>query len=244
MAPVLSQLRRYRHRSRTGRWSAVAASLAVAMLMAPTPSPAAIICNIGPFQLPVTQDSMLRAGDRNTNEGANQILSIAGTGNTRIVLEFTNVGVFCSTKLVLAVADNPGNWGPGGKWISVHPLLSEFDEGNGQSWGLPRNQQAKGSGAGVTWSCPTDTNIANQTSNCAEEWAGGEIGPIIESVLVTNETTGPIIFDLSAYRLANIDATTFRFLIKKDNDGAPGRIDFHSKESPFTLVITPFLELF
>jgi hypothetical protein len=191
-----------------------------------------IQCSV-PLDVEVTADSMLRAGDRNTNEGANPVLSISGAGNTRVVLESSaSATTATSATLYLDIVTNHGNWGPAGKWISVHPLAEGFAEGNGAAWNLPPPGQ-KSSIPGVTWNCPTDTNLGNQASDCVEIWSGGEFGAVIDSVLITNDTVGTIQFDLTTWVNANV-GQPLRFLIKKDNDGAPGRIDMSSREGSGT----------
>ncbi len=184
----------------------------------------------GFIDLPVIGDSMLRGGDKNTNEGANPLLSIAGSGNTRIVLNFGVKPLNSFTaELLLTVADNPGNWGAG-KFISVHELQEPFVEGDGQAWELSPSQQVRGSGSGVTWNCPIDANIHNQAANCADGWAGGEFGAGIDSVLITNDTTGVVTLDVTAWYNTVPIGFPLRLLVKKDNDGAPGRVDFYSAE--------------
>jgi hypothetical protein len=187
------------------------------------------------FAQEAVADSMLRAGDANTNEGANPILSISGSGHTRIVLDFGLHLIFPSPiqslVITLTLVANGGNWGPAGRYVSVHPLLADFDEGNGKSWGLPPSGRTRGSDAGVTWNCPSDINIANPVADCADGWSGGEIGPVLDSVLITNATSGLITFDLTDWVNANLNVVLpMRFLIKKDNDGAPGRVDVASRE--------------
>lgn len=186
---------------------------------------------LGPPAIPVVSDSMLRGGDRNTNEGANTILAVSGSGNTRVVLDFgaTAGPPVGQVLLLLDIADNVGNWGVAGKYVSVHPLDLAFEEGNGKAYGLPPSAQVRGSGSGVTWNCPVDDNITNSAIDCLDGWAGGEFGPIIDSVLVTNETTGTLVFDITTWYNSNL-GEPLRFLVKKDNDGAPGRVDFFSRE--------------
>lgn len=187
---------------------------------------------LGPPAIPAVADSMLRGSDKNTNEGANPILSVSGSGNTRVVLDFgatagPSVG---QAWLLLDIAENPGNWGTLGKFVSVHPLDVPFPfEGNGKAYGLPAAQVVRGSGSGVTWNCQEDTNITNSAADCADGWAGGEFGAIIDSVLVTNVTTGTLAFDITDWYNGSPGAP-LQFLVKKDNDGAPGRIDFVSRE--------------
>lgn len=200
---------------------------------------------IQPAETPVQKDSMLRVGDKNTNEGASPILAVSGSGNTRVVLDFGSKVAFpvIAAVLYLDVVDNAGTWGAAGKFISVHPLNELFTEGNGKAYGLPKADESRGSGAGVTWNCPTDTNIANSAANCDDGWPGGDFGAVIDSVLITDDTSGTIAFDVTSWYNSLPGAGKLLLLIKKDNDGAPGRIDFESKEGTNPAAIPPRLRL-
>lgn len=215
-----------------GRAAAVAALLASAMLA----SPAGAITPIGDIDIAVTSDSMLRAGAKNTNEGANPVVSVSGDGGTRIVLDFGSKpssppGPVPSAVLRLTVRENLGNWGQG-KYISVYPLMEAFTEGNRSDWGLHPADRVRGTGAGVTWNCASDTNIANQGTNCADGWSGGELGQVIpnSSELITDTTAGTIELDVTSWFNALPTGSPMLLLVKKDNDGAPGRVDFYSWE--------------
>ena len=173
-----------------GATTVLGALLASVMLVSPAWAPPG-----SSFDIPVVVDSMLRAGDRNTNEGANPVVSISGDGSTRIVLDFGPRFVATSASSVLlrlTVKENLGNWGSG-KFISVYPLVApgSFPEGTGKSFGLPPSDVVRGTGSGVTWNCLDDFVIANSAANClGEPWSGGEIDAVIpnSSELITNET--------------------------------------------------------
>src|SRR5262249_59520208 len=108
------------------------------------------------------EDSFLRRQAVNTNEGANGRLILRKSGPNRPIVAFDLSGVSRSavTKatLVLTVAKNFHNCGSQGGLVELHPLLEDFTEGDGKSLNVPFAEQTRGTGAGVTWACATDTN--------------------------------------------------------------------------------------
>jgi len=129
--------------------------------------------------------------------------------------------------LVLTVAKNLHNWGSQGGLVEVHPLLEDFTEGNGKSLEVPAGEQTRGTGAGVTWACATDTNIANLQSDChRSRWMGGDFGPATDSVLHTNSTTGEVSFDVTS----DVQAGSSAWLVKKLQESNAGRVNYYSRE--------------
>jgi hypothetical protein len=176
------------------------------------------------------EDSFLRRGAINTNEGANVILTVRSLGPARPVVAFDLSGVtplaFTKATLVLTVAKNFENWGSQGGVVEVHPLLEDFTEGNGKRLHIPAAERTRGTGAGVTWACATDTNIANLQTNCSPSWKGGNFGPATDSVLHTNSTTGEVSFDVTSDVLAGRSA----WLVKKTLEITAGRVNYYSRE--------------
>src|SRR5207249_2275726 len=114
-------------------------------------------CALPPKQviiMEVAKDSFLRQVAKDRNEGTNSQLRLRGGygTKTRIVLGFDlthiNLNEVKSAVLELHIAKTDEKWGRYGQPVDVHPLLSDFAEGDGL-------------GAGVTWDCAIDTEIAN-----------------------------------------------------------------------------------
>lgn len=175
------------------------------------------------------KDSFLRQGASDTNEGANDALRIQSSGKNRALVGFDLTGIdveaVSSARLVLTIADLTDNWGSSGRFVSAHPLLSDWSEGNG--WTVGGND--RGSGPGVTWACATDEEIANQRPDCPDgEWNGGEFGSATgPAVLHTNGMTGEVEFDVTADVLAG---HTSGWLIAKDIEGQNGKVYYYSRE--------------
>jgi hypothetical protein len=105
-------------------------------------------------------------------------------------------------------------------------LLEEFTEGNGKVLAVAPGERTHGTGAGVTWSCATDTNIANPRANCLPKWKGGTFGSATDSVLHTDSTTGEVSFDVTSDFLAGRSA----WLVKKALELTPGGVNYYSRE--------------
>jgi len=188
----------------------------------PTPTPA-------PTSIAAVKDSFLRRFAVNTNEGANERLILRSAGPNRPVVAFDLSGVpsgFSKATLVLTVAKNFRNWGSQGGLVEVHPLLEDFTEGNGKTLNVLSANRTRGTGAGVTWACATDANIANFRTDCSPSWKGGNFGPVTDSVLHTNATTGEVSFDVTSDFLAGRSA----WLIKKLQESTAGRANYYSRE--------------
>lgn len=190
-------------------------------------------CSAGPgisCTISGNKDSFLRVSNGNTNEGANPLLRLSGSGPGRPIVSFDlshiDLAGVSSARLVFTVAENAGGWGSTGRSLDAYPLLSSFAEGNGRQVGLPPAQATRGTGAGVTFNCATDANVANSKSDCASEWNGGAIGAKSSSVNHTNQTLGDVGFDVTADVIAGRSA----WLVRKTNEGLTGRVDYFSRE--------------
>ncbi|HSF18160.1 MAG TPA: Ig-like domain-containing protein [Vicinamibacteria bacterium] len=182
--------------------------------------------------LVATKDSFLTQGSPNQNEGANHILRLQASGNNRVLLGFDVAGKLeglQEARLVLTISDISTNWSASGRPVRVHRLLDTFAEGNG--WNVGNNVQ--GTGAGVTWKCSKDTDIANAAADCAMAWDGGSfVEATAPAVLHFNGMTGEVVFDVTADVLAlGAGAAEAVFLVKKENEGDAGKVEYFSVEA-------------
>ena len=187
-------------------------------------------------------DSVIARGDPAGNEGANPFLSVgSGRGGfKRTLLSFDEdeIGDYLashdltSATLILTIASNDGNWGGDGQAIEAQPLLSAFEEGNGQFKALPWDQRDPGSGPGVTWRCALDGEIGDRRPNdCLEPWASGQGGGDIaeglaDPVVVTDRVTTMVRFDVTDDVLSGFDS----WAVKKALEAGAGELLFHSRE--------------
>jgi PKD repeat protein len=164
------------------------------------------------------RDSFLRPGNKNTNEGANPGLSIKESGTGReVVVGFDLSGVtfegLVSATLVLTIDSTapPGNWGPAGHPIDVHRLIVDWVEGNGKNSEIPSSEWYRGDGAGITWNCATDSDIANQNSDCNPTWNGGDyVQTATDSALHLNGMVGEVQWNITEDVLAGADSWLLR----------------------------------
>ena len=199
----------------------------------------------GAVVLPATQDAFLRQGASDTNEGGNDQLRIQSSGKNRVLVGFDLSQVegsfVTSATLALTISDIADNWGPSGRTVSAHALLSQWAEGNG--WTVGGND--RGEGPGTTWTCPTDAEIANHVPDCPGlEWDGGLFAPATgPGVLHTSGQTGEVDFDVTGDFAGDLPAG---WLIQKDNEGQNGKVFYYSREGAATagdLNLTPHLIL-
>ncbi len=191
-----------------------------------------------PITLSSGADSFLRQGAPNTNEGANPVLRIQGSGHNRVVVGFDLSGIplqgLTRARLRLTIAHNPNNWGPTGRLVYANRLTAPWTEGNG--WTVGGND--RGTGAGVTWECATDSEIGNQNDDCAAPWDGGAYAvATAPPVNHTNGLTGTVEWDVTTDVLTG---APFGWLLRKDPQGASGEVGYHSREAgvtPPTLVL-------
>lgn len=202
-------------------------------------------CQVQDCTLPVTADSFLRLSPKNTNEGANEILSVRRSGSHRPVLQFDALAGKSLTglqqaRLVLTVERNGRGWGPG-RPVDAHALLQSFAEGNGML--ASSRPKTRGTGPGVTWNCATDTEIANKTTDCSPKWTGGDfVALATDSVVHTNATTGTVTFDVTA----DVIAGRAGWLVKKQDESSIGKVEYFSREGAAALAnpsLAPRIEL-
>lgn len=208
---------------------------------APRCNPLSGACEQGPFtgcSFVAARDSMLLTSDRNQNEGANGLLAIHENGPRRIVTSFdtNNVSLvgLAEARLALNVRFVDTNWPAAGGPIDVYRLNQAFAEGNGRNFNLPVDQApTRGTGAGTTFNCSSDSEISNNARDCATPWDGGNTAipaTASSSVIVTGASSGQLEWNVTADVLAG--AT--RFLLRKPVATDPGKIEFFSREGAAT----------
>jgi len=188
-----------------------------------------------------SKDSFLREGIKESNEGANEVLRIMGTGpiNNRALIAFDQGQIETvldgksleSATLKIFVVSNDGKWSDG-QTISIHSLTTQWIEGNGIN--APFGNFI-GTQKGVNWNCTDGTNCTN--------WDGGsyDLTPT-NSVQITNEVDGLWIeFDVTGDIEAFVDDSENNgWIIMKSDEDSPGRINFAAREAQSNI---PQLEL-
>lgn len=179
-----------------------------------------------------TQDSFLRSGSANRNEGANPRLRVQSSGKNRSMVGFDPDAIdttgLTGARLLLTIAENGNNWGNGNdRTVDAHPLLGVFAEGNGKEVDVPNAEVTRGTGPGVTWKCAVDAEIANQATDCAETWDGGTFGgAMAPPVIHSNGLSGTIEWDVTTDVLSGSRA----WLVKKTIEGQNGQASYYSRE--------------
>jgi len=206
------------------------------------------------------KDATLLHGQKVENNGANnslethyQVASVVGFDEHSLnvanvhhaVLELT----VCNTPGDLNFCpDAPSQWPTKGGVDTVHRLEDGWErwgsgfpnpsntppEGNGNNFPILNNP--RGSGAGVTWDCAIDPDIANQAIDCpaSDFWNAGlqHDGPGSDSTpLITNNMADgtKIDFDVTADVLKGLgpnDTTFMSWFIRKDSGS--GTVFFYS----------------
>ncbi|OGH31947.1 MAG: hypothetical protein A3I54_01685 [Candidatus Levybacteria bacterium RIFCSPLOWO2_02_FULL_41_11] len=200
-----------------------------------------------------TDDTYIKNGQDNRNEGGDVFMRVRSSGNNRALVSFEQTeienavgsGTILEAKVVLTITDNGNNWGTG-RTVDIHRLTSGWTEGNG-------TENDRGTGSGTTWNCATDSDISNQGKDCsgASEWEMGkpnqpELHPWIETptdtITITSGLTGEIEYDVTSDVQAFLSGSesNFGWLIRKTEEEQNGRVEFGTKESSYTpqLVIT------
>ena len=187
----------------------------------------------------VAKDSFLRQAAKDRNDGASPRLRLKGGygEKTRVVVGFDlahiNPDEVKSAVLELHIAKTDEEWGRYGQPVDVHPLLSDFAEGDGLGAGVSLAFKTSGQGLGVTWNCAIDGEIATLQPDCDPLWVGGRgaNGKFAEAtaapVVHTNAMTGKVIWGVTA----DVKAGISRWLIKKKIRGwRTGRVEYYSRE--------------
>jgi len=250
--------RRVRTRRTLGHTSTAAVAAAFAALVCFAGSSNA--AKAGSTQtLTASADTYLRSGAPDTNEGGAPFTMLRASGENRTLVSFSEsqiqaaagTGRLISATLTFPITQNSNNWGSTGRTVSVYRLTSPWSEGNGYVQGAqPPN---RGTGAGATWNCATDANIATQATDCSgvTAWTMGKpsqpqlhpwVEPATSSALIQNGQTGALSFDVTPDVQAFLAGTAQNdgWIVKKDVEGDSGQVQFGSKEggSPAQLVLT------
>jgi hypothetical protein len=194
----------------------------------------------GPIHRVAVADSILAPSSKTLNDGANPLLAV-DTHRAVVAFDLTGIGAAGLTRVTLrlTLAKPATNWGGKGRLVSVHRLVRPFAEGNGQWFNLPESSRTRGNGAGVTWDCAVDSEIANSVADCAESWNGGSTaaGPASATVLHTNGLTGAVEWDVTTDVLQALseNATSVEWLIKRAVENQNGRAIYHSREGAAAL---------
>jgi hypothetical protein len=106
-------------------------------------------------------------------------------------------------------------------------LLDEFTEGDGQSLGVAKSEATRGSGPGVTWTCPTDDEIADNRADCPDPRNAEPSRPATaEPRLHTDGLTGEVQWDVTA----DVRAGATAWVIRKQNETRSGQVRDYSRE--------------
>ena len=185
-----------------------------------------------------TQDTYLKQGSKNKNQGSEAILRIRQSGKNRALVQFDQseitaiigAGNLTSARLRLYIDTNANNWGSLGRSVTVHRMTQAWTE------------------LGATWNCPDDSNTANSSADCTQwDMTDSSQWPFFavptDVVVYQNNQTGWVEFtvtdDVQAF-LSGI-ATNFGWLIKKADEGQSGKVDYSSREGSFSPEL--FLEI-
>jgi hypothetical protein len=186
-----------------------------------------------------TADSFLQAGgNKNFNEGANHVLVVEKKGTKRAVVDFDlfaiTTQVVSSARLVFNLERPTQDWGTTGGTVDAHRLTAPFTEGNGFIWDQTLGLGDRGTGAGVTWNCATDTDISNKKTDCDQRWKGGSQASesVTNSAAITDAQTGEVSWDMTVDVQAALaePTTTIQWLIRKTLEHGMGQAVFYSKE--------------
>ncbi len=191
-------------------------------------------------------DTYIKEGTKNQNEGASTFIRLQSAGNNRGIVRFSqseiesaiNGSQNYTAKLRFTITDNGNNWGTNGRTVGAHRIMYDWVEGNGFNDGnIP---ESRGTGNGTTWNCAIDSNIANAMANCngASAWNMNSVNSVFSSTasastIITNNQSGIVEFDVTAdvqFFLNNVNQN-YGWLLKKENEGQPGKVQFGSKES-------------
>jgi hypothetical protein len=187
--------------------------------------------------LTATADTYLRAGAANQNQGYDTVLRVEQSGPNRTLVRIDQAGIayavggrtLQSAKLRLYIVDNGNNWGASGRLVNVHRLNRSWTE------------------QGATWNCPEDTDPVDSSKNCNAplDWEMSQISqwPFAATptaaALHSNNQTGWVEWDVTADVAAFLSgaAQNYGWIIRKDQEGQTGRVDYSSREGSFKPVL-------
>ena len=197
-------------------------------------------------------DTYVRSGAPNTNEGASDFLRIRDAGDNRVLVRFDQAAIaaavgnqtILAATLQMDIVDNGNNWGPNGRTASLHRMLVGWAEGNGREADYGQSESFRGDVPGATWKCAIDVNTANSRADCSgvSEWemakpSRPDLHPWMAapsaSTLITKGQTGVVEWDVTAEVQAFLAGAVpnYGWIVKKTDEGQPGRVDFASRET-------------
>jgi hypothetical protein len=210
---------------------------------------ASLLCGNQQEQFQTGKDATILHGRQNTNNGVNKTLRV--DSQTRSLVAFNvaqvNFAQVTSAKLTLTISNNgfdvppfspSGGWPKAGGAVYAARLFDGYEswaQGNGNNY--PINNNPRGNGPGVTWVCSTDTEIANDHTDCVKpfKWkAGGKKvegplrGPVIHTSGMADGTQ--VVFDVTPDVQAGLgpqDKTFMTWFIQRTG---PGAVAYYSIE--------------
>lgn len=167
-----------------------------------------------------TGDNFIKGTHQNENEGSKGYFRIQNANISHALVRFSQsqlssaVGpkYVVSAMLELYVETNFNNWGAG-RLVDVHRLTTDWTEGSS------------------TWSCPNDTNLSNNSPDCATIWNGGSYyEQPTASLLHVNQETAWKSFNVTTDVLDFISGASanYGWLLKKNVDSDSGSVDYTS----------------
>lgn len=189
---------------------------------------------------PIEADTYIRNGSPNQNEGGLGLLRIRSSGKNRALVKVDAQSLLDaaagqsieSAELKFTIGNNGGNWGEG-RELDLHRMLVPWEE------------------LAATWNCALDANLGNSSPDCEalDVWnmdATDGTEPYdptpIATVVVTNEMTGSLVFDITEEVQAILaGAPSYGWVLRKRDEGQAGLLELVSREASATasaLIIT------
>lgn len=183
------------------------------------------------------KDSFVSQRAKNQNEGANNILRVDSQTSSMVAFDLSLLpsGSITNAKLILTRAAPTRQRSSEGGYVSLFNLPESFPEGDGFHWKAKPRQKTLGSGPGITWSCMSDSEIANLREDCLSTWNGGalQMSPAIgEARHVNNIRKGETVeWDVTAAVQEAIRRrqTEVGWLLTVPK-GQRGQVEYYSKE--------------
>ncbi|HZR80956.1 MAG TPA: hypothetical protein VFD92_07650 [Candidatus Binatia bacterium] len=195
------------------------------------------------------KDATILHNRKMQNNGATKTLRVDFQTRSLVGFDVSTVDFSKVTKaeLILTVSDNgfdvppyspSSGWPVGGGGVFVGRLFDGFEtwaEGNGNNFPIPKNP--RGTGSGVTWNCATDTNIANEKTDCSGifHWKrGGRLvegplrGPAIQTDGMADGTK--VVFDVTPDVQAGLGPLDQQFMTWFVERHGPGFVAYYSRE--------------
>ena len=182
---------------------------------------------------PIQADTYIRNGSPNQNEGGLGLLRIRSSGKNRALVRVdapslvdAAAGQSIETaELKFTIGHNGGNWGDG-RELDLHRLLVPWDEFTS------------------TWNCALDADVGNSQPDCegedlwdmdAEDGSQPYDAAPVDTVLVTNEMTSTLAFDITEDVQAILAGDAFYgWILRKRDEGQNGLIELVSREASAT----------